>query len=120
MVVNEILLMRMCQHPSIVAFNDAYLVEGTLWVAMEFIDGEDLTQIIAANKLTEPQIAACLRAVRISIMLRTHGRERERVPSYEIRKRLTFISTVRTGSIDRGRIGTYALERNYAPRYQVR
>jgi serine/threonine protein kinase len=65
-VVNEILLMRMCQHSSIVQFCDAFLVHGTLWVAMEYIEGEDLTQIIAANKMTEPQIAACLRAVCMS------------------------------------------------------
>lgn len=61
-LVNEVMLMRMCRHPSIVQFNDSFLVNGVLWVAMELIDGEDLTQIItAAGKMTEPQIALILR-----------------------------------------------------------
>lgn len=60
-VINEILLMRMCKHPAIVHFKDAFIVKGVLWVVMEFIDGEDLTQVISANKMSEEQIALCLR-----------------------------------------------------------
>jgi serine/threonine protein kinase len=56
-IVNEVSLMKQCQHPSIVQFLDSYLLNGTLWVAMELIDGEDLTQVIAASKVTEKQIA---------------------------------------------------------------
>jgi serine/threonine protein kinase len=62
-IVNEVMLMKMCCHSSIVQFLDSYLVSGTLWVAMELIDGEDLTQVIAACKLTETQIAYIIREV---------------------------------------------------------
>lgn len=62
-IVNEVMLMKQCKHNSIVQFLDSYLLTGTLWVAMELIDGEDLTQLIAACKLTEPQIAYIIREV---------------------------------------------------------
>lgn len=60
--------MKMCKHPSIVQFIDSYLLQGTLWVAMELINGEDLTQVINANKLTESQIALIIRDVFIFII----------------------------------------------------
>lgn len=66
-VVNEIMLMKMCDSPAIVQFMDSFLVNGTLWVAMEFIDGEDLTQIISANKMSEPQIAAVARETLVGL-----------------------------------------------------
>lgn len=56
-VVNEILLMRACQHPAIVQYYDSFLVETELWVIMELIDGEDLTKILTENQLNEFQIA---------------------------------------------------------------
>lgn len=63
-LVNEVMLMRMCKHHSIVDFKDSFLVNGVLWVAMELIDGEDLTQLItAAGRMTEDQIAIILREV---------------------------------------------------------
>ena len=34
-----------CQHPAIVQFHDSFLVGDTLWVVMELVDGEDLTQV---------------------------------------------------------------------------
>ena len=61
-LVNEVSLMKLCKHQAIVQFLDSYLLDGTLWVAMELIDGEDLTQIIEC-KLTEPQIALIIREV---------------------------------------------------------
>ena len=56
-VVNEILLMRACQHPTIVQYYDSYLVETELWVIMELIDGEDLTKVLTENQMKEPEIA---------------------------------------------------------------
>lgn len=56
-VVNEILLMQMATHPAIVNYKDSFLHEEALWVVMEYIDGVDLTQVLTANDLTEPQIA---------------------------------------------------------------
>ena len=66
-LVNEVMLMKLCQHHCIVQFLDSFLLNGTLWVAMELINGEDLTQVITANKLTEPQIALIIRDVSESI-----------------------------------------------------
>ena len=62
-LVNEVSLMKLCQHQGIVQYLDSYLLEGVLWVAMELIDGEDLTQMISACKLTEPMIALVIREV---------------------------------------------------------
>ena len=56
-VVNEILLMRACQHPAIVQYYDSYLVETELWVIMELIDGEDLTKVLTENQMGETEIA---------------------------------------------------------------
>ena len=44
-LINEISLMKSCQHPAIVQFHDSFLVTDTLWVVMELVDGEDLTQV---------------------------------------------------------------------------
>jgi len=58
-LINEILIMKTSHHPSIVNYVDSYLVEGSLWVAMEFMDGGSLAEVIAANEyMSEPQIAA--------------------------------------------------------------
>jgi len=58
-LTNEILIMKESHHENIVNFLDAYLVEGEIWVAMEFIDGGALTDVIFANEnlLTEAHIA---------------------------------------------------------------
>lgn len=57
--------MKLCSHNAIVQYMDSYLLEGTLWVAMELIDGEDLTQVISACQLTESQIALIIREVKL-------------------------------------------------------
>lgn len=62
------MLMKQCKHPSIVQFMDSYLLTGTLWVVMELIQGEDLTQLISACKLNERQIAYIVREVSKSII----------------------------------------------------
>jgi serine/threonine protein kinase len=46
---------------SIVTFRDSFLVEGSLWVVMEYIDGEDLTQVLTENALPEPAVALIAR-----------------------------------------------------------
>lgn len=56
-MVNEILLMKMANHPAIVNYIDSFLHEESLWVVMEYIDGVDLTQVLTANDLNEPQMA---------------------------------------------------------------
>ncbi|KAF8332021.1 kinase-like domain-containing protein [Cantharellus anzutake] len=59
LIVNEILVMKESQHPNIVNFLDAYLVQGTnLWVVMDYMEGGALTDIIENNRLEEDQIAS--------------------------------------------------------------
>jgi len=63
-IVNEILLMQECNHHAIVNFIDSYLCDGALWVAMEFVDGCDLTQAIdVCHPFEEDIIAAITRDV---------------------------------------------------------
>merc|ERR1712137_989045 len=58
-IINEILLMKEGNHPAIVNFIDSYLVDGALWVTMEFVDGCDLTQAIdVCHPFPEDLIAA--------------------------------------------------------------
>eukprot|EP00008_Paramoeba_atlantica_P006132 CAMPEP_0201489378 /NCGR_PEP_ID=MMETSP0151_2-20130828/22509_1 /ASSEMBLY_ACC=CAM_ASM_000257 /TAXON_ID=200890 /ORGANISM="Paramoeba atlantica, Strain 621/1 / CCAP 1560/9" /LENGTH=458 /DNA_ID=CAMNT_0047874957 /DNA_START=160 /DNA_END=1536 /DNA_ORIENTATION=+ len=58
-LTNEILIMKESHHPNIVNFLDAYMVSGEIWVAMEFIDGGALTDLIFANEngITEGHIS---------------------------------------------------------------
>ena len=52
LIVNEILVMKESHHPNIVNFLDSYLLKNTeLWVAMEFMEGGALTDIIENNSL---------------------------------------------------------------------
>jgi p21-activated kinase 1 len=59
-IVNEILLMQECNHRAIVNFIDSYLCDGALWVAMEFVDGCDLTQAIDVCHPFEEDIIAAI------------------------------------------------------------
>eukprot|EP00013_Stygamoeba_regulata_P023814 CAMPEP_0177648682 /NCGR_PEP_ID=MMETSP0447-20121125/10958_1 /TAXON_ID=0 /ORGANISM="Stygamoeba regulata, Strain BSH-02190019" /LENGTH=534 /DNA_ID=CAMNT_0019151339 /DNA_START=121 /DNA_END=1725 /DNA_ORIENTATION=+ len=60
-LVNEIMIMKTCKHTAIVNYIDSYLVKGTLWVVMEYMDGGCLTDVIEANRITEPQMASVLK-----------------------------------------------------------
>ena len=58
-IINEILLMRDCNHRTIVNYIDSYLVDGALWVVMEYVDGCDLTQVVeVCHPMKEEHIAA--------------------------------------------------------------
>ncbi|KAL6054228.1 signal transducing kinase of the PAK [Balamuthia mandrillaris] len=57
-VVNEIMIMKESQHPSIVNYIDSYIVNGTLWVVMELIEGGSLAELLEVCKtMSETQIA---------------------------------------------------------------
>ena len=58
LIINEILVMRESKHDNIVNYLDSYFRNGSeLWVVMEYMEGGSLTDVIDANKMTEPQIA---------------------------------------------------------------
>ncbi|KAL5033812.1 hypothetical protein BDEG_21814 [Batrachochytrium dendrobatidis JEL423] len=65
MIVNEILVMKECQHPNIVNYIDSFLVRESLWVLMEYMEGGMLTDIIDKHTFTESQISSiCLETLR--------------------------------------------------------
>eukprot|EP01139_Manchomonas_bermudensis_P020820 Amastigsp_a679953_50.p2 type:complete len:234 gc:universal Amastigsp_a679953_50:713-12(-) len=74
LVINEIDIMQRCRHVNIVNFVDSYLLEDELWVAMEYMEGGALTDILEANQMTEPQIArTCLEVLKGLEVLHAQG-----------------------------------------------
>ncbi|NXI89259.1 PAK1 kinase, partial [Rhipidura dahli] len=61
LAVNEIVAMRDNRNPNIVTYLDSYLVDGQLWLAMEFMDGGTLSDVLEAVYLGEGQIGAVCR-----------------------------------------------------------
>jgi p21-activated kinase 1 len=66
-VVNEILLMQQARHPAIVNYQDSFLFEEALWVVMDYVDGEDLTQVLTANDMDEAQMALVCRETLLAL-----------------------------------------------------
>ena len=60
LIVNEILVMKAAQHPNIVNYIESFLVKGSLWIVMEYMEGGPLTEVIDNNSLNEVQIATIL------------------------------------------------------------
>ncbi|NXH65414.1 PAK1 kinase, partial [Rhabdornis inornatus] len=61
LAVNEIVVMRDSRNPNIVTYLDSYLVDGELWLAMEFMDGGTLLDVLRAVYLEEGQTGAVCR-----------------------------------------------------------
>ncbi|GAM22823.1 hypothetical protein SAMD00019534_059980 [Acytostelium subglobosum LB1] len=60
LLVTEIGILKSCKHPNIIDYIDSYLVGDSLWVAMEYMGGGCLTEVLdqfATVKLLESQIA---------------------------------------------------------------
>ena len=64
-IVDEILLMKGLQHPNVIEFIEAYLVENKgVWIVTEHVGGALLMDIIDRNELEENQIASICFQVR--------------------------------------------------------
>eukprot|EP01090_Pellita_catalonica_P018424 TRINITY_DN5944_c0_g1_i1.p1 TRINITY_DN5944_c0_g1~~TRINITY_DN5944_c0_g1_i1.p1 ORF type:complete len:574 (+),score=111.64 TRINITY_DN5944_c0_g1_i1:81-1802(+) len=62
-IINEIMIMKKSTHASIVNYVDSYVVNGVLWVIMEFVDGGSLAELLQVRKtMTEAHIAACCKS----------------------------------------------------------
>ncbi|KAJ9075070.1 hypothetical protein DSO57_1000351 [Entomophthora muscae] len=57
LIVNEIAVMKSSRHPNIVNYIEGYLWKGDLWVAMEYMEGGSLTEVVTNTIITEGQIA---------------------------------------------------------------
>ena len=74
LIINEILVMRASRHTNIVNYIDSFLYKNELWVVMEYMEGGSLTDIVAANLMTEGQIAAVSRETTQGLQyLHRHG-----------------------------------------------
>ncbi|KAJ3269859.1 p21 protein (Cdc42 Rac)-activated kinase [Terramyces sp. JEL0728] len=63
LIINEILVMNSAKNKNIVNFIDSFLVQGDLWVIMEYMEGGSLTDTLQINYMTEEQIAIVCREV---------------------------------------------------------
>ncbi|NXM89799.1 PAK1 kinase, partial [Oenanthe oenanthe] len=61
LAVNEVLAMRDNRNANIVTYLDSYLVDGELWLVMEFMDSSTLSDVLKAVYLEEGQTGAVCR-----------------------------------------------------------
>ncbi|XP_077047171.1 serine/threonine-protein kinase PAK 3-like [Agelaius phoeniceus] len=59
--VNEILLLKDKKNPNIVNSLDSFLVDGDLWLVMEYMDGGTLQDVVRQTRMAEGEMAAVSR-----------------------------------------------------------
>ncbi|XP_077047208.1 serine/threonine-protein kinase PAK 3-like [Agelaius phoeniceus] len=59
--VNEILLLKDKKNPNIVNSLDSFLVDGDLWLVMEYMDGGTLRDVVRQTRMAEGEMAAVSR-----------------------------------------------------------
>eukprot|EP01094_Clydonella_sp_ATCC50884_P002732 TRINITY_DN12082_c0_g1_i1.p1 TRINITY_DN12082_c0_g1~~TRINITY_DN12082_c0_g1_i1.p1 ORF type:complete len:626 (+),score=159.96 TRINITY_DN12082_c0_g1_i1:147-1880(+) len=62
-IENEIIMMRDSKHKNVVGYRGSFLKDGKLWVAMDYMDGGALTEVISVCQMTENQIAAVCKEI---------------------------------------------------------
>lgn len=74
LLFNEVIIMQMYPHPNIVETFGSYLIGNELWVAMEYLEGGALTNIITRTLMSEQQIATiCRDVLKALAFLHDHG-----------------------------------------------
>ncbi|KAL7672489.1 hypothetical protein ACOME3_007373 [Neoechinorhynchus agilis] len=61
LIISEIMVMKDSRFPSIVNFNECFMVDKHLWIVMEYMEGGQLTQIVEKTIMTENQMATIVR-----------------------------------------------------------
>ncbi|XP_068858708.1 serine/threonine-protein kinase PAK 3-like [Aphelocoma coerulescens] len=58
---NELMVMKMNKNPNTVNYLDSYLVDEELWLVMEYMDGDTLSDVISKTYLCEDEMATISR-----------------------------------------------------------
>jgi hypothetical protein len=84
-VASEIFIMKELKHPNITEYIGTWKVGNEIWIAMEFMDGGKLTDIIFETTFNEEQIAAiCYETLLALEFLHTRGRMHRDIKSDNI------------------------------------
>jgi len=68
-------MLTLCQHTNVVEHFGTYMKDDKLWVAMEYMDGGALTEVISICQITEPQIACICKEI-LKALVAIHEGER--------------------------------------------
>lgn len=74
LLINEVATMKYYKHPNIVKMYNSYLVDDELWLALEYLEGGALTDIVTKTTMNEQQIATvCLQCLQALAFLHAEG-----------------------------------------------